>query len=148
MVMMTRQKIQNYRIKAIIKRKALDTQEGIQSMITSSINQLNEEAAVHLPKIDTLKRTIVISHKKSYNVPPEPTSLTSLELSEFYTITDKATVRGKLVLAPPPASDITPARILSLLSLFPLLHLHFKVRPLTVRCQFSSRINYLHTLKY
>ena len=44
----------------------------------------------------------------------------------------KATVGWNLVSAPPPASDITPARILSLLSLFPLLHLHFKVRQLFV----------------
>ena len=80
---------ENYRIKAGIKLKASETQEGTHSIITSSINQLNEEAAVHLPKIDTLKRTIVRSRKKSNNVPPEPTSLTSLELSEFYKITDK-----------------------------------------------------------
>ena len=32
----------NYRIKAGIKRKALETQESIHSIITSSINQLNE----------------------------------------------------------------------------------------------------------
>ena len=80
---------ENYRIKAGIKRKASETKEGTHYIITSSINQLNEEAAVHLPKINTLKRTIVRSRKKSNNVPPEPTSLTSLELSEFYKITDK-----------------------------------------------------------
>ena len=80
---------ENYRIKAGIKRKASERQEGTHSIITSSINQLNEEAAVHLPKINTLKRTIVRSRKKSNNVPPEPTSLTSLELSEFYKISDK-----------------------------------------------------------
>ena len=47
-------------------------------------------------------------------------------------IITKATVSWNLVSAPPPASDTTPARILSLLSLLPLLHLHFKVSQLFV----------------
>ena len=63
-------------------------QEATHSALTSSINHLSEEAVVHLPKIDSLKRANVRSRKKYHNVPPEPTSLTNLEIPEFYTITD------------------------------------------------------------
>ena len=80
---------ENYRVKAGMKRKASETQEGTHSILSSSINQLSEAAAVYMPKMDTLKRTIVRSRRKAYNVPPEPTSLAIFEIPEFYTVTDK-----------------------------------------------------------
>ena len=39
--------------------------------------------------MDTLKRTIVRSRRKSYNVPPDPTSLATLEIPECYALTYK-----------------------------------------------------------
>ena len=45
--------------------------------------------SIYLPKMDTLKRTIVRSRRKSYNVPPDPTSLATLEIPECYALTYK-----------------------------------------------------------
>ena len=53
----------NNRIKAGVNRKVSKTQEGTHSIITSSIDQLNEGVAVHLPKIDTQNRSIVRSRR-------------------------------------------------------------------------------------
>ena len=50
---------ETYRVKAGMKRKASETQEGTHYILSSSINQLSETAAVSLLKMDTLKRTIV-----------------------------------------------------------------------------------------
>ena len=79
----------NNQAKAGMKRKASESQEATHSILTASIGELNEQTAVHLPKINSLKRTIVRSRNKAENVPPEPLSLQHLEIAECYTKTKK-----------------------------------------------------------
>ena len=67
----------NSQAKAGMKRKASESQEATHSIMTASISELNEQSAVHLPKINTLKRTIVRSRRKAENVPPENIITTS-----------------------------------------------------------------------
>ena len=77
----------NNQAKAGMKRKASESQEATHSILTASIGELNEQTAVHLPKINSLKRTIVMSRNEAENVPPEPLSLQHLEIAECYTKT-------------------------------------------------------------
>ena len=79
----------NNQAKAGMKRKASESQEATHSILTASIGELNEQSAVHLPKINSLKKTIVRSRNKAENVPPEPLSLQYLEIPESYHITKK-----------------------------------------------------------
>ena len=76
-------------VKAGIKRKAADTQETTHSIVVSEISKLNEESAVYLPRLDSLKRPICRSRKRAENVPSEPTSLNTLQIPEAYTKTNK-----------------------------------------------------------
>ena len=79
----------NSQAKAEMKRKASESQEATHSIMTASISELNEQSAVHLPKINSLKRTIVRSRRKAENVPPEPLSLHHLSIPQSYTKTKK-----------------------------------------------------------
>ena len=72
-----------------MKRKACESQEQTHSIMTTYFGQLSEESAVHLPKLNTLKKTIVRSRNKAENVPPEPISLQHLDIPESYTRTEK-----------------------------------------------------------
>ena len=78
----------NSQAKAGMKRKACESQEPTHSIMTTYIGQLSEESAVHLPKLNTLKKTIVRSRNKAENVPPE-ISLQHLDIPESYTRTEK-----------------------------------------------------------
>ena len=77
------------RVKAGMKRKASTTQEGTHSILTSSLIDLTEDSATHLPKLASLKQTIRRARNKSINVPPESASLELLEIPEAYMITNK-----------------------------------------------------------
>ena len=79
----------NSQAKAGMKRKASESLEATHSNMTASISELNEQSAVHLPKINSLKRTIVRSRRKAENVPPEPLSLHHLSIPQSYTKTKK-----------------------------------------------------------
>ena len=50
---------------------------------------MNEESAVDLPRLDSLKRNICRARKRAENVPPEPTSLDALQIPEAYARTNK-----------------------------------------------------------
>ena len=67
----------NSQAKAGMKRKACESQVPTHSIMTTYIGQLSEESAVHLPKLNTLKKSIVRSRNKAENVPPAPTYITT-----------------------------------------------------------------------
>ena len=90
----------NHQAKAGMKHKSSESQEATHSILTASIGELNEQTAVHLPKINSLKRTIVRSRNEAENVPPEPLSLQHLEIAECYTKTKKANNFCSTILAP------------------------------------------------
>ena len=65
-----------------MKHKASESQEATHSILTASISELSEQSAVHLSKINSLKKTIVRSRNKVENVPPEQLSLQHLDIPE------------------------------------------------------------------
>ena len=75
-------------VKTGVKRRAAETQEPTHSIVVSKISNLNEESAVYLPRLDSLKRTICRA-RRAENVHPEPTSLDALQIPEAYTRTNK-----------------------------------------------------------
>ena len=77
------------KLKAGIKRSASETQVGPHSIIANSSSLLEEASAVKLPKLNTLKQTVRRERKRVANVPPEPSSLSSLEFPNIYMRTDK-----------------------------------------------------------
>ena len=77
------------KMKTGMKRKAAETQEGTHSILTNSLSQLPEASAVKLPRLESLKQTVRRERKRTANVPPEPSSLNSLEIPDTYKITDK-----------------------------------------------------------
>ena len=77
------------KLKAGIKRSASETQVGTHSIIANSSSLLEEASAVKLPKLNSLKQTVRRERKRVANVPPEPSSLSSLEFPNIYMRTDK-----------------------------------------------------------
>ena len=72
-----------------MKLRAAESQEATHAIMTSFIGGLDEKHANHLPKINTLKKTIVRSRNKAKNVPPEPISLQHLNIPDSYSSTEK-----------------------------------------------------------
>ena len=86
----------NSKAKAGMKHKASECQEATHSILTALKNELSEQSAVHLPKINDLKKTIVRNRNKAENVPPELLSLQDLDIPESYTKT-KTTILAQRV---------------------------------------------------
>ena len=95
-------------VKAGIKRRAAESQKPTHSIVASKISKLEEESAVSLPRLDSLKRTICRARKKAENIHSEPTSLDTLQIPEVYTRTSK----GEPFLLYDSGSDAENTRII------------------------------------
>ncbi|KAI6649838.1 hypothetical protein LOD99_6388 [Oopsacas minuta] len=85
-------------IKAGIKRKARDTQDGSHHIIGEGMLTAPEGTAAKLPKLDSLKRTIQRQRASVLSAPVQPTALSELVLPAEYQRTAKGAGLIKIMI--------------------------------------------------
>jgi hypothetical protein len=76
-------------IKNAIKRRAVDTDETAQQIISTAVTNCSEAAAAQLPPLHHIKRGIQRVKKDAGNPIPIPQNLQTMEISEEYTVTHR-----------------------------------------------------------
>ena len=77
------------KVKARIKRKAIDSQDSSHQIVGESLQTISEGVVAKLPKLDSLKRSIQRQRVRHLAAPVQPATLEHLNLPEEYKKTSK-----------------------------------------------------------